>query len=67
MVNPSALAVLRLMINGYAIPSRERLVVLNSGDNNSRAGKFVERLVDSDHSKLLPDQQSPQRLTWPKV
>ena len=39
----------------------------SGGDNNSCAGKFVERRVDSGHSRLLPDQQTPRRLMLPNA
>ena len=55
-------------INGYAIPVvRAMSSANNSGGNNSCAGKFVERRVDSDRSRLLPDQQTPRRLMLPNA
>jgi hypothetical protein len=39
--------------------------ISSGGDNNSCAGKFVERRVDSDHNRLVPDQQTPRCLTLP--
>jgi hypothetical protein len=41
--------------------------ISSSGDNNSCAGKFVERRVDSDHNRLVPDQQTPRCLMLPNV
>jgi hypothetical protein len=49
---------------GRFVPSQ---AISSSGDNNSCAGKFVERRVDSDHNRLVPDQQTPRCLMLPNV